>query len=692
MKPTIALLLVAALALPAVAEETQTPSMPRQGPMPAMVRHAAPPPADIGRGQVIMSWEEFVRVTGCDPARKENKQVLTIPWAEVESLLGVEIKVKGMDRTTVDLPWSEFKALLEWSVNQKKPAIEPPPPTDFIVASSQYEGTLADEAVQFTLTLKLNILKKQGWKRLPVLPASVAVMDSPMPEGVYLNASDKGYEILTEKSGPLELAIKFSVPVNKSAGIHSVAFDRVLPGSAVVDVKLAGQQADVKIGGTQSAITRPNNNDTHVLSALAAGNAVSITWQRALPKIEAAPTKLYAETRTLAAVAEGLLICQEQIDFSVLHTPVRELKLSVPKGVSVLEVSSPNLLDWRVDKEGVLLAVMRGEVLGPCSLRVSYEAPVTDKTEVPVIRAIGVERERGFVGVVALANVEVEPGKIDGASSVDVKALPAEIVAMTKQPILLGFRYVADKFTLPLSIRKHGELPVLVTIVDSALYTAMQLPDGRRMTRGLMTVRNNRNQFLRVQMPAGCELWSVSVGGNTVSPAMDDKKNVLIPLIRSSAGAAELASFPVELVYVEKPYKPAPASGKLRMSLPTLETPILHVMVNYYAPAEGKYGQAGGLFSQATTGFTGTLRLVNAFARMAAGGAAAPASDNARQAEQMQAQFQQRIEQQSKAAGVTPIRVQLPLDGRLFLLEKILALPGDDLFFELDYSNWKVAD
>ena len=91
---------------------------------------------------------------------------------------------------------------------------------------------------------------------------------------------------------------------------------------------------------------------------------------------------------------------------------------------------------------------------------------------------------------------------------------------------------------------------------------------------------------------------------------MYDKKNVLIPLIRSAVGARELASFPVELVYVETPEKTAPTSGKMHVELPKLNTPAMHVMANYYAPAEGKYGRPGGLFAAPKGGFTGTLRPV----------------------------------------------------------------------------------
>ena len=52
----------------------------------------------------------------------------------------------------------------------------------------------------------------------------------------------------------------------------------------------------------------------------------------------------------------------------------------------------------------------------------------------------------------------------------------------------------------------------------------------------------------------------------------------------------------------------------------------------------------------------------------------------------------QRADSQARATGVTPIRVKLPLHGTRFRLEKILALPGDALWFKVNYSGWKPAE
>ena len=57
----------------------------------------------------------------------------------------------------------------------------------------------------------------------------------------------------------------------------------------------------------------------------------------------------------------------------------------------------------------------------------------------------------------------------------------------------------------------------------------------------------------------------------------------------------------------------------------------------------------------------------------------------------MQGAFDKKADAKARAAGATPIRVRLPINGKLFRLEKILALPGDKLYFQVVYKGWQVA-
>ena len=213
----------------------------------------------------------------------------------------------------------------------------------------------------------------------------------------------------------------------------------------------------------------------------------------------------------------------------------------------------------------------------------------------------------------------------------------------------------------------------------------MQMNDGQRMTRVSYSVRNSRSQFLRLTMPARAEIWSATVAGEAVTPAKDESGKVMIR-IPSSQGQAELTAFPVVLVYVEPATKkPFPTAGSLHVEIPRADVPTLHVMVNCYLPAEGRY-VTGGWSPKST--FGGPLQVVDEFAATAVDGGArtvnAEATNN-----QMAQQYQARVEADARAEGRTPIRVSLPVKGKLFKLQKILVMPDEAMFFDVGYSDWK---
>lgn len=668
------------LILAAAAVLLTAPALPAAQPQPP----AGGEPAGDGDNKVTLSWEKFKAVTGLseDDLKAREAGAFTLSWDEVEDLLGLEIEQVGQAK--VRIPWQEFKALLVWSIEQKQPKA-PPPPTDYTVTSAEYVGTLSKDGAVFEATFTISILKGEQWKVIPLLPASVAVQEVTVPEGAHLQLASNQYQLLTAAApGDVEAKIKFAVAVQEEAGSLSLQFDRMPSSTCLLDLTVPQTGVDIEVAGAQSVAKTEQAQATRVAAALPAQGPVHLSWERAIPEAEKVPPKLYAETQTLVAVGDGILIGRERIHFNILHTGVRVLKLTLPPKVSILEVKGDRVRDWRVT-DGDLTVALASEVIGDFALNVTYEqagvamdAPVS----LPVLRAADVVREKGHIGVVALANVELSAPRLEGATAIDVRELPPELLAMTGQPVLLAYRYVAETFDVPLAIKKHEDVDVLVTIVDSALVTTMQTMDGRRITKVVYNVRNNRKQFLRLTMPDGVEIWSASVSGKSIRPARDDEGRVLVPLVRSEGAASGLSAFPVEIVYVEKEdQEPAP-SGTLHIALPRAAEPITHLMVSLYLPKEGKYTK--GWSSEPAV--SGPLTVVDEFRRLT-GVVGQPQVGGEQAAQALQAAAQNRADARATAAGATPIRVDLPLDGTLVRLEKILVL-DEPLTIDVEYSGW----
>ena len=634
-------------------------------------------------GRVLMTWEQFKKVTEWDAKQGDATKgggEFVIPWSEIQALLGVEIKDVGT--AELKLPWKEFKTLLEWSVKEAAKEDdkddEVPVPVPYLISSSSYVGTgLSKEGASFTGSFSIDVLEKKGWKKIPVLPASVAVSKAELPEGLFLIQESGFYQLMTRAVGHYDIDIEFSVAAAESGGSHVLSFNKVASGSSVLDVTVPQKDVKITVNSAQSTLKKQVNEGTRLVAALPSTAPVYVQWERAIADAEVVPPKLYSETRTLVSVADGLFLGQAQVSFSILHTPTRELELSFPEGVSVLDVTGRDLRDWRVNK-GALTVQLERDVIGAYQLDVRYESPLaagTKTASVPVITAKGVEREKGHVGVVALTNVEIKSAGSTGATMVDVKGLPAAIPGMTSQPVLLGYRYVEPEFGIQLEISKHSDINVLLTVVDSANFTTMQTIDGRRITRGVYHVRNNRNQFLRLKLPEGAELWSATVAGKATQPATDSDGRVLLPLVRSQ-NSTGMSSFPVELVYAEQGVKPsAKGSGEDEIILPVSSEPVMHVTMELYLPKQGRYRDFGG-----------TMREVEEFSKLRHAQAAPEIVQLIEQSGQQVAMNQVFNVQQRAVPGEDAVKVNLPLDGTVVRFEKILSIQ-DKQNITFEYSN-----
>jgi hypothetical protein len=282
---------------------------------------------------------------------------------------------------------------------------------------------------------------------------------------------------------------------------------------------------------------------------------------------------------------------------------------------------------------------------------------------VPDLQVREVERVKGWVGIDARSALEIAAGQVQDASPVDVRELPTAILGQTTWPVLLGFKYRKQDWAIPLEIRQHEDVDMLVTIVDSLAATSVMTRDGRRMTQLVYSMRNNRAQFLRLRMPESAEVWSAFVGGRAVKPAKGEDGRLLVPLARSQASGGALASFAVELVYVEGGVAPdARGHGTYTASLPVADVPCTQVAWTAYLPYEAKV--KAKLIET-------TLRKVDYFTSVSTAGYAVDAMQVNYEVQQQAAAA---FAGEAAAAGVQPVRVALPIDGWAMLFEKLLVL------------------
>ncbi|HOU94730.1 MAG TPA: hypothetical protein PLU22_26950, partial [Polyangiaceae bacterium] len=198
---------------------------------------------------------------------------------------------------------------------------------------------------------------------------------------------------------------------------------------------------------------------------------------------------------------------------------------------------------------------------------------------------LGVERVRGWIGVEARGNLELSAGTVADATPVDVRTLPPAILGVTDQPLVLGYKYLGAKPAVALVAAEHPEVEVLVTLLDRTAARTTWNREGRRLTSVRYQIRNNRRQFLKLALPKGAELWSTSVAGRAVQPARAPDGRVMVPLVRSQQEGDALASYELEVVYVENgPGADARGRGEFSAAIPVVDVPSTYVSWIVYSP------------------------------------------------------------------------------------------------------------
>ena len=556
---------------------------------------------------------------------------------------------------------------------EKNRAEETQAPIDFAISSARYQGEVQlrdgePYAAVFTARLRIDVLRSKGFVKVPVLPATVALESAKIGAVEADVVIENGfYTLVTAQRGALILDLTFGVGITSAEGASGLSFQLVPAGATTAQLSVpAREDLDFTVTSAKLQSDKVVGDKRVVEATLPSTGSLAIQWQREIPKAAQQAARVFAEVHTLVGLGDGLMRATTTVQYTILFAGVERLQLKVPKGMQMLDVVGNGVRDWKLDETGALNVTLNYAAKGVYPLRFEMErviGPQATDLDAPIAVPVGVDRTKGFVGVESRGNLEIKAGTVANATPVDVRALPAAILGITSQPVLLGFKYLGGDVDIPLTAAQHEDVDVLVTLLDETRARTMWTPEGRRLTSVKYRIRNNRRQFLRLALPKGAELWSASVGGRAVQPAKASDARVMVPLVRSQAAGGELAAFEVEIVYVEAGAAPSSRGrGEFKAELPRPDAPSTYVAWTVYAPNEAKVRKLT---------VDGTLRKVKYLSNPI------PAEDmNYVQAAnpEVTQQAAQQANVGSLGDGAVPVQVSLPLQGREINFERLLAL------------------
>ena len=564
------------------------------------------------------------------------------------------------------------------------------PPVSFTILKASYNGIVKEDFAIITAVYEIYVTANE-WVEIPLLAEDIAAKDFALDKEDILTLKDGKYRLVTNKSGLHRVEITFLAKIHKSDSYNELKF--AIPKAAIskLNFEIPKKNISIFIPSAFDIKVIEAETGTKITATISVKESFYMKWSKRLeiPKIEKLESKIYSEVYNLLAIKENLLQGNVIVKYSILRSEANHFKISLPKDLEILTVRGLNIKDWQVlaeKEEKILNVYLSPAVKGSYKLEISYEKSLNNLTylEIPELQCKEVERENGYIAITSLANIEISEISSKEVTRIDVKELPSEI-ALSQKPILMAYKYLKHPYGIVLKLEKHEEIPVLSATIDSTSVITLVTEEGNLVTKITYYMKNNKKQFLKLELPENSELWSAFVGGKPVKPAMSkEEKAILIPLESSPDRA-----FPVEIVYFTKNGE-FNYGGSFSLKLPKVDVPISQLSLLLYLPENFEYLRFDSnlkliSYSRYSTGKLGMpdIGSLEMFATKTS--QRALLQEQVKEMEEFKGQLRNVMEK-----GILPIKIEIPQQGKVFHFKKLMVTQSDGLWLNVIYLNSKI--
>src|SRR5260221_1926878 len=225
---------------------------------------------------------------------------------------------------------------------------------------------------------------------------------------------------------------------------------------------------------------------------------------------------------------------------------------------------------------------------------ISMERPLSDaKAAAPLIAFKNAQRETGEVLVEGQGTLELAAHESGGLKRLDIKEINPYLRALSRYSLEAAFRYHRqpdESPTLALDWTRFPDASVLAAVAERAVVTTLVTSEGKSLTEIKLTVKNQAQPFLKVDLPAGVNILTAEVAGEKVKPVQesDDSR---VPLIRSSFLPTGAYTVSFHFHHAGSPFA---KKGDAGLSLPKMDIPISILEWEVFLPEQYKVKYFGG--------------------------------------------------------------------------------------------------
>ena len=492
----------------------------------------------------------------------------------------------------VTLSLDEYNRLLALANRPGKKSEAPPLPyvlkradlkfrvsNDDVLGSLQIEGeTLGANLAKVPLATGMTILDaRQGSRPLPLLldnGTHVAVLPGEADFSVNLDAG---------------------LPLSIETGRASFQLAAPSAGSVRLSLTVPGDRANVQLN--HGIITRRAtvNGATEIAATLIPGQVASIWWATREVVAPIVPREVHflSDVKTLVSVSESDLQVAALANINVMQGESGQFSVAIPNGFEVTSINGPTLESSEI-QDGVLLLNIAGHGRAAHEFLISMERPLSGtKATAPILAFKDAQRETGEVLVEGQGTIELTAKEAGGLKRLDIKEINPYLRALSRYSLQSAFRYHRqpnESPSLALEWTRFPDASVLAAVAEHATVTTLVTSEGKSLTEVKLTVKNQAQPFLKVELPAGSSILSADVAGEKVKPVQGTDGS-RVPLLRT--GFRPAGAYTVSFVFLH-PGSPFAKKGDSDLRLPKMDIPISILEWEVFLPEQYKVKGFGG--------------------------------------------------------------------------------------------------
>jgi hypothetical protein len=492
----------------------------------------------------------------------------------------------------VTLPLEEYNRLLELA--NKSPRRVESAPLPYTIKRGDLKLRVANETVMGSVHLQGETFNKGETK--VALTSGMTILDA-RQEGRGLPLEQEGGTQTAILAGPAEFSVVLDagLPLNIETGRASFNLPVPSAGSVRLTLEVPGDHTNVKLSPGLITSRVSANGSTTIEATLVPGQPANIWWatREVVAPVVPREVRFLSNVKTLVSVSEADIRLAVLADINVIQGEPAQFEVEVPAGYEVTGTSGASV-DSSDVQSGVLTLKVNAPAQRTHQFLISMEKAIgVTKADVPFLGVKNSQRETGEVLVEGVGTMELTAAEGGSLKRMDIKETNPYLRSLARSPLQAAFRYhrqPAENPSLALEWTRFPDSSVLAAIAERAVVTTLVTTEGRSLTEVKLTIKNQVQPFLKVELPSDASIVSADVAGEKVKP-VQGADGQRVPLLRP--GFRPVDSYEVSFVFMHSG-APFAKKGGSEISLPKMDVPITVLQWEVFLPEQYKVKDFGG--------------------------------------------------------------------------------------------------